>query len=298
MIFQGNCTALVTPFSRNGEKINFKVLADLLDMQIDCNSSAVLILGTTGESATLTKEEKISVVKFAIKHVAGKIPVIVGAGSNNTKKAIENSKLFESIGADALLHVTPYYNKCTQKGLIEHFTKIADSVNIPIILYNIPSRTGVNILPETVKILSQHKNIVGIKEASGNLTQIGEIIRICPKDFAVYSGDDNLTLPILSLGGKGVISVFGNLAPFIMQELCHEYFNGNTIYACKIQHKISPIIKQLFCEVNPIPIKEALKMLGINVGSCRLPLCKMDAKNRKKLKQVLGVWKNYNSKFW
>ncbi len=289
MIFKGNCTALVTPLNKNGTKINFKVLEELIEMQINSSSSAILVLGTTGESATLSQKEKIEVVKFAKSCIKNQLPLIVGAGSNNTKQAIENSKLFEELGADALLHVTPYYNKTTQSGLVSHFEKLADSTKIPTILYNVPSRTGVNILPETVKHLSHHPKIVGIKEASGNMAQISEILQFCDKNFALYSGDDNLTLPILSLGGQGVISVFGNIAPHIMQTLCTEFFDGNLFSACQIQHKISPIVKALFCEVNPIPVKTALNLLGINVGPCRLPLAKMSAKNRNKLRKLLGL---------
>lgn len=289
MIFKGNCTALVTPFNKSGTKINYEALKKLIDMQLSSNCSAILFIGTTGESTTLSQKEKYELAKFGIEYVNHKVPVIVGAGSNSTKEAIEKSKIYESLGADALLHVTPYYNKCTQTGLLHHYTAIADSVNIPIILYNVPSRTGVNILPETIRILSKHKNIKGIKEASGNMAQIAEILRTCSKDFAVYSGDDSLVVPILSLGGKGVISVTGNISPYLMQTMCDAYFKGNTLYACELQHKLAPLINALFSEVNPIPVKEALNLLGLDVGPCRLPLTKISTKNKHKLKKLLGI---------
>jgi len=287
MIFQGNCSAVVTPFTKNGKKINYTALKKLIDKQIAGNCGAILFIGTTGESTTLTQKEKNELAEFGIKYVNKRVPVIVGAGSNNTLEAIEKSKIYEKLGADALLHVTPYYNKCTQKGLIAHYTKIADNINIPIIMYNVPSRTGVNILPETVQVLSQHKNIVGIKEASGNIDQIAEIVRTCSNDFTVYSGDDAIVLPVLALGGKGVISVAGNIIPSTMNLLCQEFFKGNIDKARQIQFEINPLVKLLFSEVNPIPIKTALNILGYNVGDCRLPLTSMDSAKKKKLKQKL-----------
>jgi len=287
MIFQGNCSAVVTPFTKNGKKINYTALKKLIDKQIAGNCGAILFIGTTGESTTLTQKEKNELAEFGIKCINKRVPVIVGAGSNNTLEAIEKSKIYEKLGADALLHVTPYYNKCTQKGLIAHYTKIADNINIPIIMYNVPSRTGVNILPETVQVLSQHKNIVGIKEASGNIDQIAEIVRTCSNDFTVYSGDDAIVLPVLALGGKGVISVAGNIIPSTMNLLCQEFFKGNIDKARQIQFEINPLVKLLFSEVNPIPIKTALNILGYNVGDCRLPLTSMDSAKKKKLKQKL-----------
>ena len=287
MIFQGNCSAVITPFTQDGSKINYNAFKKIIDKQIAGNCSAIVFIGTTGESTTLTRKEKNELAEFGINYVNKRVPVIVGAGSNNTLEAIEKSQTYEKLGADALLHVTPYYNKCTQKGLIAHYTKIADKVNIPIIMYNVPSRTGVNILPETVQVLSKHPNIVGIKEASGNIDQIAEIIRICPKDFTVYSGDDGIVLPILALGGKGVISVVGNILPKTMAKLCKEFFDGKVDQARAIQFQINPLVKLLFSEVNPIPVKTAMNILGYNEGPCRLPLTSMDSAKKKKLKQYL-----------
>ncbi len=286
-IFYGSCTAIVTPFTEDGKEINFNTLKKLIDFQLDNGTNAIVFLGTTGESATLSLKEKISIVKFAVSYINGKVPVIVGAGSNNTKTAIENSKLFESLGADALLHVTPYYNKCTQKGLIEHYYSIADSIKIPIILYNVPSRTGVSILPSTIKELSKHKNIVAIKEASGNIDQMTSILSQVSDDFSLYSGDDALTLPVLSIGGKGVISVLSNVAPHEMAELCNSYF-ANDIDKCKdLQLKLYPLIKLLFSEVNPIPVREALNLMGFNMGPPRLPLTTAEKTTRENLKNEL-----------
>jgi len=286
MIFQGNCPALVTPFSKNN-KINFKALKNLLNEQILGNAKAILILGTTGESSTLTEKEKVEIIKFTLKVVNGKVPVIAGAGSNNTETAIKTAQLYESLGVNALLEISPYYNKTTQAGLYEHFSKIAKSVNIPIILYNVPSRTGLNILPETVFKLSKIYNIVGIKEASGNLNQVSEIIKICPKDFAVYSGDDSLTLPMLCLGASGVFSVASNLLPKEMSCLCENFFNGDIKSSQKIHYKLFDLFNALFCEVNPIPVKTALNIMNKNAGKVRLPLINIQRKNYIKLKNIL-----------
>ena len=284
MIFKGNCTALITPFKKN-KKINFEVLKNLIEQQIQNNTSAILILGTTGESSTLSIEEKTKIVTFCKKQINNRAALIVGAGSNNTEEAIKLSKLFEKLGADALLSITPYYNKTTQNGLIKHFSLIAKSVKIPIILYNVPSRTGINMLPKTVFALSKISNIVGIKEASGNLNQVCEIIKLCSKDFCVYSGDDNLTFPILCLGGNGVFSVTANLFPKQVNLLCQNFFEGNLKKAQKIHFDLFNISSALFCEVNPIPIKDALNIVGIKVGSCRLPLIKISQKNHKMLEK-------------
>ncbi len=282
-LFKGCCPAIVTPFTQNGKKINFKTFAKLIDFQLENGISAIVFLGTTGESSTLTAEEKESVVKFAVEYVAGRVPVIVGAGSNDTAVAIRQSQLFEDLGADALLSVTPYYNKCTQKGLFQHFADIAGSVKLPILLYNVPGRTAVNLLAATVKKLSAIPNIVGIKEASGNLTQTAEIIAGCGPEFSVYSGDDELTFATLALGGKGVISVVGNVLPQKMSELCAEFFAGNLEKSRMIQFELNPLIKALFYEVNPIPVKKALSLLGFKTQALRLPLTKMEPQNAKKL---------------
>ncbi len=289
MIFKGSCTALVTPFSSRKQKINKKVLKKLIDMQIDGGSKAILILGTTGESSTISKDEQFEMADFCVKYVNHRLPVIIGSGSNNTKEAIEKSLAFEKIGADGLLIVSPYYNKTSQNGLTVHYEKIADNVKTPIILYNIPSRTGVNILPETVIRLSKHKNIVGIKEASGNLMQVAEILKNADKDFAVYSGDDALTLPILSLGGHGVISVAGNIVPHFTQQICELFENGEIKKAQELYYNLLPLMRALFCDINPIPVKAALNLLGIKVGECRLPLTSTSVKNKHLLKKVMKI---------
>ena len=280
MLFKGCSTALITPFKKDGS-VNFNVFKKIIDYQINNGVSSLVFLGTTGESSTLTEVEREEVVKFAVEYVNKRVPVIIGAGSNSTSEAIKRSVRFEELGADALLHVTPYYNKTTQKGLIEHYSKIAHAVKIPIILYNVPSRTGINILPQTVFELSKVKNIVGIKEASGNIEQVAEISRICGKDFAIYSGDDALTLAILCLGGSGVISVASNALPKKMVEICEHYFIGNIEHARELQFKMNPFIKLMFSEVNPIPIKYTMKKVGFDCGKPRLPL--LEPLNKAKL---------------
>lgn len=283
-IFKGSATALVTPFSENGEKIDYEVLKNLIDFQINNGTKALIILGTTGEASTISLDERIKIIECAVKHTNKRVPVIAGSGSNDTKIAINNSKIYEKLGADALLIVTPYYNKSTQKGLISHYTKIAESVSLPIILYNVPGRTGVNILPATVKELSKNKNIVAIKEASGNLEQIGEILRICGDKIDVYSGDDALILPILSIGGKGVIGVASNIVPSLVNQLCESFFENQLEKSRELQFLLNPLIKTLFLEVNPIPVKTALNLMKKNVGALRLPLCSMEQENIEKLK--------------
>ena len=291
MLFKGCSTALITPFKKDGS-VNFNVFKKIIDYQIDNGVSSLVFLGTTGESSTLTEVEREEVVKFAVKYVNKRVPVIIGAGSNSTSEAIKRSFRFEELGADALLHVTPYYNKTTQKGLIEHYSKIAQSVKIPIILYNVPSRTGVNILPQTVFELSKVKNIVGIKEASGNIEQVAEISRICGKDFAIYSGDDALTLSILCLGGSGVISVASNALPKKMVEICEHYFIGNIEHARELQFKMNPFIKLMFSEVNPIPIKYTMKKVGFDCGKPRLPLLEPLNKTKLSIGKCLKTFNN------
>lgn len=288
-LFKGYCPAIITPFERN--KVNFKKFAELIEMQIENGAKAIVFLGTTGEPATMTKAEKLSVVRFAVKQVGKRIPVIVGAGSNNTKDVIKNIKAYEKLQVDGFLLVTPYYNKCTQNGLIEHYSKIATSTDKPIILYNVPSRTGVNMLPETIKKLTKFKNIVGVKEASGNAEQIMELFRLCGNDLTIYSGDDSLTYLFLSLGGGGVISVLGNLLPALMTEICDSFYMGNMERSLKLSLLSLPLMKAMFYEVNPIPIKTAMNMAGFDVGALRLPLTKMGKENAKKLK---GVLKDYD----
>lgn len=283
-IFKGSATALVTPFSNSGDKINFDTLKKLIDFQIENGTKALIILGTTGEASTITFEERKKIIECAVSHTKKRVPIIAGAGSNDTMTAILNSKTYEKLGVDGLLIVTPYYNKSTQKGLIEHYTKIATSVDLPIILYNVPGRTGVNILPSTVKELSKIKNIVAIKEASGNLEQISEIARLCENEIDIYSGDDALVLPILSLGGKGVISVVSNIAPLLTSKLCESFFDGKLEQSRKYQFMLKPLIKALFSEVNPIPVKTALNLMNFNAGILRLPLTSMEKENFEKLK--------------
>ncbi|MEG2053215.1 MAG: 4-hydroxy-tetrahydrodipicolinate synthase [Bacilli bacterium] len=286
MIFKGAATAIVTPFDEN-LNINYLKLKELIDFQILNGIQAIVICGTTGESSTLTTSERKEVISFCINTVNKRIPVIAGTGGNDTRYTIEMSKFAETAGADGVLVVTPYYNKCTQDGLYEHYTKIANEINIPIIMYNVPSRTGVNISVDTVVKLSKIENIIGIKEASSDLSQIAEILSKVDDDFDVYSGNDDQILPILSLGGKGVISVLSNILPKETQLLCQSYFNNNTEKAKILQLKYLQLIKSLFIEVNPIPIKECMNILGYNVGGTRLPLTKMTYEHRETLKETL-----------
>ena len=272
-MIHGAYTALITPFKNN--KVDYDKLGELIEFQIQNEIDGIVICGTTGESSTLTDKEKKKIIKYTIETVNGRVPVIAGTGSNDTKHAIELSKYAERVGADALLVVTPYYNKSTQKGLIAHYSAIANSVTIPLILYNVPTRTCVNILPDTVYELSKIQNIVGIKEASNNFSQITELISKVPKDFAVVSGNDDTILPLLALGGTGVISVLSNVYPKQVHNMCKAYFEGDFKYAKDLQLKYYNFVKLLFKEVNPMPLKDALNILGFDVGKCRLPLCEV-----------------------
>lgn len=269
-MIRGAYTALITPF-KNG-KVNYEKLGELIEFQIVNKIDGIVICGTTGESSTLTDKEKKKVIKYTVETVNGRVPVIAGTGSNDTRHAIELSKYAERVGADGLLIVTPYYNKTTQKGLIEHYTAIADSVTIPVIIYNVPSRTGLNILPDTVAKLAEHENIVGIKEASNNFSQILELISKVPANFSVISGNDDSIVPLLSLGGTGVISVLSNVFPKDVHTMCEAYMSGDVKYAKDLQLKYAEFTKLLFKEVNPMPVKDALNILGFDVGPCRLPL--------------------------
>lgn len=271
-IFQGVGTALITPMLDN--KIDYISLEKLVKTQLDSGIACLVANGTTGEPSTISDEEKIKIASVVIEIVNKKIPVIVGAGSNSTEHAIRQAIDAKSVGADGLLCVTPYYNKCTQQGLIEHFKSIADQVDLPIIMYNVPSRTGLNMLPETVAKLAGYKGICAIKEASGNISQIMELACISGNDFFLYSGDDGLTYPILTLGGAGVISVASNVIPKYMHEMVDSYFTGNVEKSRNMQLRILPFIKALFLEVNPIPVKCAAKLLGICSDEVRLPLTK------------------------
>lgn len=286
IIFTGAAVAIVTPFTEDG--INFSELKKLIDFNIENGTDAIVIAGTTGESSTMTDEEHREVIRFTVEYVNKRVPVIAGTGSNDTVYAVELSKYAESVGADALLLVTPYYNKTTQTGLIKHYNYIADRVNIPIILYNVPSRTGVNIAPETYAELAKHPRIVATKEASGDLSAIAKIKAICKDELNIYSGNDDQIVPILSLGGKGVISVFSNIMPKESHEICSLYFEGKVEESCNLQTKYLDLINTLFIEVNPIPVKTALGIMGYNVGPLRMPLFPMEGKNLEKLREELA----------
>jgi 4-hydroxy-tetrahydrodipicolinate synthase len=283
-LFRGSGVAIVTPFTTNNE-VNYTKLAELIEWHIDQGTDAIIVCGTTGESPTLTDEEHKKVIECAIKTVNKQIPVIAGSGSNDTAYAVQMSKHAEEVGADGLLCITPYYNKPTQKGLIASFTAIADAVNIPIIMYNVPGRTGCNLLPATVAKLAEHKNICGIKEASGNIAQVAEVARLVPDDFFIYSGNDDMVVPLMSLRGDGVISVVANIAPKDTHDMVQYFIDGNVKAACEMQLKMKPLIDALFCETNPIPVKTAMNLMGKDVGQLRLPLVDMYENNLELLKQ-------------
>ena len=284
-MLKGAFTALVTPFK--GGKVNYKKLGELIEFQIKNKIDGIVICGTTGESATLTDNEKKKIMKYTVEVVNGRVPVIAGTGSNSTRHTIDLSKYAEKIGVDALLIVTPYYNKTTQKGLIKHYKEIAQNVILPIIIYNVPSRTGVNILPDTVVELSKIENIVGIKEASNNFSQNLELLSKTPKRFSVLSGNDDSILPLLSIGGNGVISVVSNIYPKEIHDLCEAFFNNDIKYAMDIQLKYANITKLLFKEVNPMPIKDAMNILGFDVGTVRLPLTNVEEDTHELIKSEL-----------
>ena len=295
ILFKGCGTAIATPFTEDG--VNFEEFAKLIEFQIKQGVDSIIVCGTTGESSTMTDEERKTTIKFAVDTVNGRIPVIAGTGSNNTKHAIELSKYAESIGADGVLLVTPYYNKTTQAGLIAHYTAIAKEIHIPIILYNVPSRTGVNILPATALELSKIENIVAIKEASGNISQVAEIARLCGDNLSIYSGNDDQIIPILSLGGIGVISVLSNIAPKYTHDIVYHYLNGKNKLALDMQLNAIELINSLFCEVNPIPVKAALNMMGYHFGKPRLPLIEMSSANADILKKNLNTFRKIERKF-
>lgn len=288
LLFKGCATAIATPFTETG--VNFDEFGKLIDFQISEGIDALVVCGTTGESATMTDTERKETMKFAVDRVAKRVPVILGTGSNCTKNAIELTKYAELIGADGALVVTPFYNKTTQDGLIKHYEAIASSTTLPIIVYSVPSRTGVNVTPNTCLELSKIPNIVGIKEASGNLSQVAEIAALCGDNLHIYSGNDDQVLPTLSLGGKGVISVISNIAPKKFTTMVHDFFNGDIEKATKVQLESIELINALFIEVNPIPVKSALNMIGYNFGIPRLPLVELSDKNKLILENAL---KNY-----
>ncbi|MEG0942784.1 MAG: 4-hydroxy-tetrahydrodipicolinate synthase [Angelakisella sp.] len=282
IIFTGSAVAIVTPM-REDSSIDYEQLGTLIDMQIMGKTDAIVICGTTGESSTMTDDEHVECIKYTVKRVAGRVPVIAGAGSNDTAYAIWLSKEAEAAGADALLHVTPYYNKCTQKGLVAHFTAIADSTPLPIILYNVPSRTGMTIKPETYLELSRHPRIVATKEASGDISAIAKTAQLCGEALTIYSGNDDQIVPVLSLGGKGVISVLANAAPQQTHDIVDAFLSGDITRSLELQLRYLPLVEAIFCEVNPIPIKEAMNLMGFKCGNCRLPLTPMEDANRKRL---------------
>ena len=285
-IFKGAATAIVTPF--NAEGINFDKLAELLEFQIEGGIDAIVICGTTGEASTMPDAEHIAAVKFTVDKVNKRVPVIAGAGSNDTYHAVELSKKLEDAGADALLSVTPYYNKTTQRGLVAHFNKCAQATSLPVILYNVPSRTNLNIAPDTLGELSKTANIVGVKEC--NFDQVPDSILKCEKDFVIYAGDDGLALPMMVWGGLGVISVLSNIVPGDIHNLCAKYFAGDIEGARGIALRTFPLFRALFCEVSPIPIKEAMALMGMGVGDCRLPLVEISEAGRKLVRSALEAY--------
>lgn len=287
-LFEGCGVALVTPFKNN--EVDYEKLKEIINWHIDNKTDAIVICGTTGESATMTDKERKSVIKFTVETVNNRIPVIAGSGSNNTAYSVELSKYCEEVGVDGLLVVTPYYNKATELGLINHYECIANSVNLPIILYNVPGRTGVNIAPKTVKKLSTIKNIIAIKEASGDISQVAEIARLCGDDIDIYSGNDDMVVPILSLGGKGVISVVANILPRDTHNMVETYLNGDLLNSRKLQLDMNGLINSLFIEVNPIPVKTAMNLMGMDVGELRLPLTNMTDDNLKILIEEMNMY--------
>lgn len=286
-IFKGAGVAIITPFHQDGT-VNYEKLGELLEFQVANKTDAIIVCGTTGEASTLSHEEHLECIKYTVDKVAGRIPVIAGTGSNCTETAIYLSQEAEKYGVDGLLVVTPYYNKATQKGLIAHFTAIANSVKTPIIMYNVPSRTGCNILPETAVTLARNvENIVGIKEASGNISQVAKLAQLADGCIDIYSGNDDQVVPLLSLGGVGVISVLSNVAPEQTHDMVAKFLEGNVEESLKIQLKALPLIEQLFCEVNPIPVKAAVNMMGMEAGPLRMPLTEMEDAHKESLKKAM-----------
>ena len=284
-VFKGAATAIVTPLNENG--IDFENFGRLIEWQISEGIDAIVVAGTTGEGSTLTDAEHKQVIKYCVEKVAGRVPVIAGTGSNDIAYAIELTKYACSVGADAMLLVTPYYNKATQNGLIKSFTAIADASDKPCILYNVPSRTGCNLTPESCAVLAKHPNIVGIKEASGNISQIAAVANLCGEDFDIYSGNDDQIVPVMSLGGKGVISVLSNLLPAETSKICHDYLNGDVKSALSAQLKYLKLVDALFSEVNPIPAKAAMAAMGFCENYLRLPLTPMEPQNEAKLFELM-----------
>ena len=285
-IFKGSGVAIVTPMHENGD-VDYEQYAKLLEFQIANGTDAIIACGTTGESSTLTHEEHLEVIRYCVEAVAGRVPVVAGTGSNCTETAVYLSREAEKSGADALLLVSPYYNKATQNGLYAHYKAVADSVELPILLYNVPSRTGCNILPETVVLCRDVKNIVGVKEASGNIGQIARLAALAGGDVDIYSGNDDQIVPIMSLGGKGVISVLANVAPRQTHEICQAYLDGDVKKSLQLQLDAMELCGALFCEVNPIPVKKALSLMGMGSGALRMPLSEMESANVQRLEKAM-----------
>lgn len=285
-IFKGSAVALVTPMDETGA-INYRTLERLITFQLDHGTDAILVNGTTGESATLSDQEKLEVLSFAVKQVKGRVPVLAGTGSNDTVHAAELSKEAERLGADALLLVTPYYNKASQEGLVCHFTKIADSVRLPVLLYNVPTRTGVDIAPETYQRLAEHPGIYGVKEAGGSLSRIAKTAALCGEDFHIYSGNDDQTLAVLALGGKGVISVLANVMPDSMSRMCSAFFAGDLKESRRLQLALLDMMEAMFWDVNPIPVKAALSLMGMGEENYRLPLTPMEEEEKRRLREIM-----------
>ena len=286
-IFRGAGVAIVTPMKANGD-VDFDRFKELIEFQITNGTDAIIVCGTTGEASTLSHEEHLEVIKYCVEVVAGRIPVVAGTGSNSTETAVYLSTEAEKYGVDGLLVVSPYYNKATQNGLYAHFKKIADSVKVPVILYNVPGRTGCNILPETVvRLCKDVENIVGVKEASGNISQVAHLAAIADGQVDIYSGNDDQIVPLLSLGGIGVISVLSNVAPKQTHEICQKFFDGDVAGSCKMQLDAIELCDALFCEVNPIPVKKAVNLMGLCEGYLRMPLTEMEEKNVVKLEKAM-----------
>ena len=282
----GSIVALITPFTQDG-KVNYEKLGELLDWHIANNTDAILILGTTSESPTMSHEEDLEICRFSVERVAGRVPVIASSGSNSTQTVIEKSLDLQAAGADAVMNIAPYYNKANKKGMYHHFADVADAIDIPLIIYNVPGRTGCSIPADVIGELSKHDRIIGIKEASGDLSYVAKIAKYANENFAIYSGNDDVILPVLSMGGSGVISVLANVMPKETHDMVMSYLNGDTKGALAEQLRLMNLINNLFIEVNPIPVKEAMNLMGMNVGGFRLPLCEMEDEHREILRESM-----------
>lgn len=283
----GSIVALITPFTQDG-KVNYEKLGELLDWHIANNTDAILILGTTSESPTMSHEEDLEICRFSVERVAGRVPVIASSGSNSTQTVIEKSLDLQAAGADAVMNIAPYYNKANKKGMYHHFADVADAIDIPLIIYNVPGRTGCSIPADVIGELSKHERIIGIKEASGDLSYVAKIAKYANENFAIYSGNDDVILPVLSMGGSGVISVLANVMPKETHNMVMSYLNGDTKGALAEQLRLMNLINNLFIEVNPIPVKEAMNLMGMNVGGFRLPLCEMEDEHREILRESMA----------